>query len=75
MASIEGMLSQMPGIHSVQVSLLAERGVVEYDPDYVDSKGAKWDDARIAEEIEDVGFDAAVVEQSEIQQVELRIYG
>lgn len=30
--SIEGMLRKMPGIHSVRVALLAERGVVEYDP-------------------------------------------
>lgn len=75
MASIEGQLSSMPGIKSVQVSLLAERGVVEYDPDYVDSKGKKWDDARIAEEVEDVGFDAEVVEQSETKHVELRVYG
>jgi Cu+-exporting ATPase len=69
------MLGDMPGIVSVQVSLLAERGVVEYDPEFVDAKGARWDDARIASEIEDVGFDAAVVEQSEVQEVELRVYG
>jgi Cu+-exporting ATPase len=65
----------MPGIVSVQVSLLAERGVIEYDADYVDDKGKAWDEARIAEEVEDVGFDAEVVEQGEIKQVELRIYG
>lgn len=27
------MLRTQPGIHSVKVALLAERGVVEYDPD------------------------------------------
>ena len=30
--SIEGMLRTQPGIHSVKVALLAERGVIEYDP-------------------------------------------
>ena len=30
--SIEGMLRTQAGIHSVKVALLAERGVVEYDP-------------------------------------------
>lgn len=30
--SIEGMFRDMPGIHSIRVALLAERGVVEYDP-------------------------------------------
>ncbi|WWC73094.1 uncharacterized protein I206_107059 [Kwoniella pini CBS 10737] len=73
-ASIESQLVQ-PGIHSVQISLLAERGVVEYDEDFVDSQGKKWDDARIAEEIEDIGFEATVVEKSEVDEVELRIYG
>jgi Cu+-exporting ATPase len=73
-ASIESQLKQ-PGIASVQISLLAERGVVEYDPDFTDVKGLKWDEARIAEEVEDIGFEASVVEQSEIQDVELRVYG
>ena len=27
------MLRPQPGIHSIKVALLAERGVVEYDPD------------------------------------------
>lgn len=73
-ASIEGQMKQ-PGIRSVQVSLLAERGVVEYDEHFVDPKGLHWTDARIAEEIEDIGFDAEVVERSEVDEVELRIYG
>ena len=30
--SIEGMLRSQPGIHSIKVALLAERGVVDYDP-------------------------------------------
>ena len=32
MQSIEGMLRDQPGIHSIKVALLAERGVVEFDP-------------------------------------------
>ncbi|ORY33109.1 E1-E2 ATPase-domain-containing protein [Naematelia encephala] len=73
-ASIESQLQQ-PGITSVQISLLAERGVVEFDEDWVDAKGAGWDEARIKEEVEDIGFDAEVVERSEIDEVELRVYG
>lgn len=38
--SIEGMLRTQPGIQSVKVALLAERGVVEYDP-------AVWDADKI----------------------------
>lgn len=68
------MLKQ-PGIHSIQISLLAERGVVEYEEDFKDGKGMGWDDARIAEEIEDIGFEAEVVEKSEVDTVELRVYG
>ena len=40
--SIEGMLRNQPGIHSVKVALLAERAVVEYDPE-------KWTVDKIAE--------------------------
>ncbi|KAL1407637.1 Cu(2+)-transporting P-type ATPase [Vanrija albida] len=74
-ASIEGQLKALDGIKSVQVSLLAERAVVEYDPEFVDGKGQRWTDARIAEEIEDVGFDAEVVAKSAVLSVELLVYG
>jgi Cu+-exporting ATPase len=74
-AAIEGQISGLDGILSVQVSLLAERAVIEYDPNYVDAKGEGWTEARIAEEVEDVGFDAEVVEKSAIVPVELRVYG
>lgn len=73
-AAIESQMKQ-PGVQSVQISLLAERGVVEYDTALIRVKGDTWTDALIAEEIEDIGFEASVVEQSEIDQVELRIYG
>jgi len=36
------MLRQQPGIHSVKVALLAERGVVEYD-------ASKWTVPRLIE--------------------------
>ena len=65
----------MPGISTVQISLLAERGVVEYDEDYVNEYGERWTDKKIADEIEDVGFDAEIVEKSEVAHVELRDYG
>jgi Cu+-exporting ATPase len=41
-AAIEGQISGLDGILSVQVSLLAERAVIEYDPNYVDAKGEGW---------------------------------
>ena len=59
----------------MQISLLAERGVIEYDEDFTDLKGEKWSDARVAEEIEDIGFEAEVLERSEVDEVELRVYG
>jgi Cu+-exporting ATPase len=65
----------MPGISSVQISLLAERGVVEYDGDYVNEYGEHWTDKKIADEVEDVGFDAEIVEKSEVAHIELRVYG
>jgi Cu+-exporting ATPase len=74
-ASIEGQLGGMDGILSVQVSLLAERAVVEYDTSYTDTKGEIWTDAKVAEEIEDIGFDAEVVERSAIANVDLLVYG
>jgi Cu+-exporting ATPase len=74
-AAIEGQLKAMDGILSVQVSLLAERAVVEYDSTFTDSKGEIWTDAKVAEEIEDVGFDAEVVERSAIVSVDLLVYG
>lgn len=48
---------------------------MEYDEDFLDQKGQKWTDARIAEEIDDIGFEAEVMEKSEVDHFELRIYG
>lgn len=74
-AAIEGQIGAMEGIESVQVSLLAERAVVVYDTGFLDSKGLPWTDAKVASEIEDVGFDAEVVAKSEITPVQLTVYG
>jgi Cu+-exporting ATPase len=74
-AAIEGQMKKLPGIKTVQISLLAERGVVEYDGEFVNQYGEKWTEKKIADEIEDIGFDAEVVEKSEIVEVELRVYG
>ncbi|KIY62940.1 copper-translocating P-t [Cylindrobasidium torrendii FP15055 ss-10] len=66
--SIEGMLRTQTGIHSVKVALLAERGLVEYDPSI-------WTPEKIASEIEDIGFEASVIAPSREDTVVLRIYG
>lgn len=55
--SIEKMLRQQEGISHVSVALLAERAVVQYDPD-------SWTAEKIASEIEDIGFDAEALEDT-----------
>ncbi|KAG9081741.1 hypothetical protein FS749_007431 [Ceratobasidium sp. UAMH 11750] len=40
--AIEDGLRPLPGIHSIQVALVAERAVIEYDP-------IIWDDDKVAE--------------------------
>ncbi|THG95754.1 hypothetical protein EW026_g5956 [Hermanssonia centrifuga] len=62
------MLRTQSGIYSIKVALLAERGVVEYDPD-------KWTPEKITSEISDIGFDASVIPQAGSDTVTLRIYG
>ncbi|KAJ7898444.1 Cu-transporting P-type ATPase [Mycena leptocephala] len=66
--AIEGMLREQPGIQSVKVALLAERGVVEYDPN-------SWDPEKIISEMSDIGFDATLIPVSRADTVTLRIYG
>ncbi|CAE6447819.1 unnamed protein product [Rhizoctonia solani] len=66
--SIEGGLVSQPGILSIQVALLAERAVVEYDP-------VLWTDDKIAEEISDMGFDATVIPASATSTLALRVFG
>lgn len=62
------MLRNQPGIDSVRVALLAERGVIEYDPSI-------WTVEKIMEEISDIGFDASHIPVTRTDQVMLRIYG
>ncbi|KAF9075330.1 E1-E2 ATPase-domain-containing protein [Rhodocollybia butyracea] len=66
--AIEGMLRPQDGIYSIKVALLAERGVVEFDP-------KKWNVDKIVEEISDIGFDATMIPPSREDTVTLRIYG
>ncbi|KAF8634570.1 hypothetical protein AX17_004160 [Amanita inopinata Kibby_2008] len=66
--SIEGMLRDKEGIHSIKVALLAERGVVEYDPDL-------WTPEKLVDEISDVGFDASFIPPTRADAVNLRVYG
>ncbi|KAJ7281506.1 Cu-transporting P-type ATPase [Mycena rebaudengoi] len=66
--AIEGMLREQPGIHSIKVALLAERGVVEYDP-------SVWDAEKVINEISDIGFDATLIPPIRADTVTLRIYG
>ena len=62
------MLRGQNGIHSIRVALLAERGIVEYDP-------AVWTVEKLIEEISDIGFDATHLPNSGTDQVTFRIYG
>lgn len=66
--SIEGMLRPQAGIHSIKVALLAERGVVEYDP-------SVWTPEKIVNEISDIGFDATEIPIARSDMITLRIYG
>ncbi|KAI8138697.1 hypothetical protein BJV82DRAFT_523026 [Fennellomyces sp. T-0311] len=67
--SIERAVGVQPGIVSIKVSLLAERATVEYDPVVIAS------DHRIADMIEDVGFEAKPVEQKRDDTIQLQIFG
>jgi Cu+-exporting ATPase len=66
--AIEGMLRDQKGIHSIKVALLAERGIVEYDP-------LVWTVDKLVNEISDIGFDATFLPPTRADVVQLRIYG
>lgn len=61
-ASIESGIQKLPGISSVSVALLAEKAVISYDP-------AAWSGAKLKDEIEDLGFDAEVMEEKTMVSV------
>lgn len=66
--TIERMLRQQAGIRSATVALLAEKGVVEFDDSI-------WTPAKIAEEIEDMGFEAEVQEEQREDSQVFKVYG
>lgn len=57
MSAVEGGLKGKPGVKTVNVSLLSERAIVEYDASSVTSE-------QIADAIEDRGFGATVLDTS-----------
>lgn len=54
-SAVEGAFKDVPGIKTFSISLLSERAVLEHDPSIISAE-------KIAETIEDTGFDASVVE-------------
>ncbi|XP_061685867.1 copper-transporting ATPase 2 isoform X1 [Syngnathoides biaculeatus] len=60
--SIEGRISQMMGVHSMEVSLKDQKGTITFDPGLTGPE-----QLRVA--IEDVGFDASLQEPVQTQEV------
>jgi len=54
-SAVEGAFKDVAGIKSFSISLLSERAVIEHDPSIISA-------AKLAETIEDVGFDAEVLD-------------
>ncbi|KAJ2354639.1 Cu(2+)-transporting P-type ATPase, partial [Coemansia sp. RSA 2618] len=68
-AAIERGLRNRDGIHSVSVSLLAQRATVQHDSSIVS-------DTSIAQWIEDLGFEAKALDvASRVAKVSLNVYG
>ncbi|ODM22727.1 hypothetical protein SI65_00316 [Aspergillus cristatus] len=67
-SAVESGVNEKPGVKSVNVSLLSERAVVEYDPSSITPE-------EIAEAIEDRGFGATVLETSSPQDGSQEIEG
>ncbi|XP_066286595.1 copper-transporting ATPase 1-like [Branchiostoma lanceolatum] len=68
--SIEGMISQMEGVESIKVSLAQKQGKVMYDP-------SKTNPAAIREAVDDMGFDAFVLDrvQGDQNKVKIKVEG
>ncbi|KAI9300191.1 hypothetical protein BJ944DRAFT_244431 [Cunninghamella echinulata] len=66
--SIEKAIQALQGVFSIKVSLLAERGTVEFDSQFISAK-------EIAEAIEDCGFDAKELERLQDDILQLQIFG
>lgn len=54
-SAVEGAFKDVSGINSFSISLLSERAVIEHDPKIIDAE-------KIAETIEDTGFEASIVD-------------
>ncbi|CAG8555479.1 4738_t:CDS:1 [Gigaspora margarita] len=66
--SIERVVRNKPGVASVEVSLIVENATVEYDPAIINEN-------EIANLINDIGFEASLIQERRQDAVELRIYG
>ncbi|KAG9048005.1 hypothetical protein FS837_000959 [Tulasnella sp. UAMH 9824] len=66
--AIESQMRTQPGIHSIKVALLAERAVIEYDPD-------QWTTEKLVNEIEDIGFGATYIPPARSDTISFKIYG
>lgn len=68
------MLRGLDGVEEASVALMTERAVIKYDPD-------TWSPARLAEEIDDIGFEAAPAEVAPVtgsvgeETVVLQVHG
>jgi len=60
-SAVEGAFKDVPGIKSFSISLLSERAVLEHDSSLITAE-------KIAETIEDTGFDASIVDSVPVQQ-------
>jgi Cu+-exporting ATPase len=61
-SAVEGAFKNVSGIKSFSISLLSERAVIEHDVNIISPE-------QLAETIEDVGFDAKVLETKSVQRV------
>lgn len=61
-SAVEGAFKNVSGIKSFSISLLSERAVIEHDVNIVSPE-------QLAETIEDVGFDAKVLETKSVEKV------
>lgn len=66
-SAVEGGFKDVPGVKSFNISLLSERAVIEHDPSLLSAE-------KIAEMIEDRGFDATII-SSERAAASTQAYG
>ncbi|KAI8070772.1 hypothetical protein BC940DRAFT_295516 [Gongronella butleri] len=66
--SIERAVQGLAGVHSIKVSLLAERATVEHDETIIDASA-------LVQAIEDCGFEATALERKLDDHIQLQVYG